>query len=82
MALVPVLLGVGTAYLLRQVYMLAIAVFSLVMLLGSYVDPRDGGRSADPPRCAVARPVTCCQGVDRSGSVGTSASSAAVQLSQ
>jgi 3-oxoacyl-[acyl-carrier protein] reductase len=37
---------------------------------------------ADPARCAVARLVTFHQGVDRSGRVGTSASSAAVQLSQ
>ena len=46
MALVPVLLGVGMAYFLRQVYMLAIAVFSPVMLLGSYVSDRRHGRKS------------------------------------
>jgi S-DNA-T family DNA segregation ATPase FtsK/SpoIIIE len=44
MALVPVLLGVGMAYFLRQVYMLALAVFSPVMLLGGYVSDRRHGR--------------------------------------
>ena len=37
---------------------------------------------ADPARHGVAFPVTFRQGVGRSGRVGTSASSAAVQLSQ
>jgi S-DNA-T family DNA segregation ATPase FtsK/SpoIIIE len=46
MALVPVVLGVGMAYFLRQVYMLALAVFSPVMLLGSYVSDRRGGRKS------------------------------------
>ena len=46
MALVPVLLGVGMAYFLRQVYMLAMAVFSPVMLLGSYVSDRRHGRKS------------------------------------
>ena len=46
MALVPVLLGVGMAYFLRQVYMLALAVFSPAMLLGSYVSDRRHGRKS------------------------------------
>ena len=46
MALVPVVLGVGMAYFLRQVYMLALAVFSPVMLLGSYVSDRRHGRKS------------------------------------
>ena len=46
MAVVPVLLGVAMAYFLRQVYMLAMAVFSPVMLLGSYVSDRRHGRKS------------------------------------
>ena len=46
MAVAPVLLGVGMAYFLRQVYMLAMAAFSPVMLLGSYVSDRRGGRKS------------------------------------
>ncbi len=44
MAIVPVLLGVGMAYFLRQVYMLAMAAFSPVMLLGSWISDRRHGR--------------------------------------
>jgi S-DNA-T family DNA segregation ATPase FtsK/SpoIIIE len=46
MAIVPVLLGVAMAYFLRQVYMLAMAAFSPVMLLGSYVSDRRHGRKS------------------------------------
>ena len=46
MAVAPVLLGVGMAYFLRQVYMLAMAAFSPVMLLGSYISDRRGGRKS------------------------------------
>jgi len=46
MAVVPVVLGVAMAYFLRQVYMLALAVFSPVMLLGSYVSDRRHGRKS------------------------------------
>lgn len=46
MAVVPVLLGVGMAYFLRQVYMLAMAAFSPAMLLGSYVSDRRHGRKS------------------------------------
>jgi DNA segregation ATPase FtsK/SpoIIIE, S-DNA-T family len=46
MAVVPVVLGVAMAYFLRQVYMLAMAVFSPVMLLGSYVSDRRHGRKS------------------------------------
>jgi S-DNA-T family DNA segregation ATPase FtsK/SpoIIIE len=46
MAVVPVILGVGLAYFLRQVYMLAMAAFTPVMLLGSYVSDRRHGRKS------------------------------------
>ena len=46
MAAVPVVLGVAMAYFLRQVYMLALAIFSPVMLLGSYVSDRRHGRKS------------------------------------
>ena len=46
MAVVPVVLGVAMAYFLRQVYMLAMAAFSPVMLLGSYVSDRRHGRKS------------------------------------
>ncbi|MGO8728229.1 MAG: FtsK/SpoIIIE domain-containing protein, partial [Streptosporangiaceae bacterium] len=46
MAVVPVVLGVAMAYFLRQVYMLALATFSPVMLLGSYVSDRRHGRKS------------------------------------
>jgi S-DNA-T family DNA segregation ATPase FtsK/SpoIIIE len=46
MAVVPIVLGVGMAYFLRQVYMLAMAAFTPVMLLGSYVSDRRGGRKS------------------------------------
>jgi S-DNA-T family DNA segregation ATPase FtsK/SpoIIIE len=46
MAVVPVLLGVGMAFFLRQVYMLAMAAFSPVMLLGSWISDRRHGRKS------------------------------------
>jgi DNA segregation ATPase FtsK/SpoIIIE, S-DNA-T family len=46
MAVAPVVLGVAMALLLRQVYMLAMAAFSPVMLLGSYVSDRRHGRTS------------------------------------
>jgi S-DNA-T family DNA segregation ATPase FtsK/SpoIIIE len=46
MAAVPVVLGVAMAYFLRQVYMLALAVFSPVMLLGSYLSDHRHGRKS------------------------------------
>jgi DNA segregation ATPase FtsK/SpoIIIE, S-DNA-T family len=46
MAVVPVILGVAMAYFLRQVYMLAMAAFSPVMLLGSYISDRRHGRKS------------------------------------
>ena len=46
MAVVPVVLGVATAYFLRQVYMLALATFSPVMLLGGFVSDRRHGRKS------------------------------------
>ena len=55
MAVAPVLLGVGMAYFLRQVYMLAMAAFSPVMLLGSYVSDRRGGRKSHARQLAEYR---------------------------
>ena len=55
MAVAPVLLGVGMAYFLRQVYMLAMAAFSPVMLLGSYVSDRRGGRKSHARQLADYR---------------------------
>jgi S-DNA-T family DNA segregation ATPase FtsK/SpoIIIE len=46
MAVVPIVLGVAMAYFLRQVYMLAMAAFSPVMLLGGYVSDRRHGRKS------------------------------------
>src|SRR6202020_2244291 len=43
---VPIVLGVAMAYFLRQVYMLAMAAFSPVMLLGGYVSDRRHGRKS------------------------------------
>ena len=43
-AVVPVLMGVGMAYFLHQIYMLAMAGLTPVMLLGSYVSERRQGR--------------------------------------
>jgi S-DNA-T family DNA segregation ATPase FtsK/SpoIIIE len=44
MAVVPVVLGVALAFFLRQVYMLAMAAFTPVMLIGSYISDRRHGR--------------------------------------
>jgi S-DNA-T family DNA segregation ATPase FtsK/SpoIIIE len=55
MAIVPVVLGVAMAYFLRQVYMLAMAAFSPVMLLGSYVSDRRHGRKSHARRQADYR---------------------------
>ena len=46
MAIVPILLGVGMAYFLREIYMLAMAAFSPVMLLGSHISDRRQGRKS------------------------------------
>ena len=46
MAAVPLVIGVAMAYFLRQVYLLAMAIFSPVMLLGSYVSDRRHGRQS------------------------------------
>jgi len=46
MAIVPVVLGVAMAYFLRQAYLLAMAAFSPVMLVGSYVSDRRQGRKS------------------------------------
>jgi DNA segregation ATPase FtsK/SpoIIIE, S-DNA-T family len=55
MAVVPVILGVAMAYFLRQVYMLAMAAFTPVMLLGSYVSDRRHGRKSHAQQLADHR---------------------------
>ena len=55
MAVVPIVLGVAMAYFLRQVYLLAMAAFSPVMLLGSYVSDRRGGRKSHTRQLAGYR---------------------------
>jgi DNA segregation ATPase FtsK/SpoIIIE, S-DNA-T family len=55
MAVVPVILGVAMAYFLRQVYMLAMAAFTPVMLLGSYVSDRRHGRKSHARQLAEHR---------------------------
>jgi S-DNA-T family DNA segregation ATPase FtsK/SpoIIIE len=52
MTVVPVILGVAMAHFLRQVYMLAMAAFSPVMLLGSWVSDRRNGRKSWARRLA------------------------------
>jgi len=52
MAVVPVLLGVGLAYLTRQIYMLAMCAMSPVMVMGSYVSDRKHGRKTSAKRTA------------------------------
>ena len=53
MAVVPVMLGVAMAYFLRQVYMLAMAAFSPVMLLGSHCQ-RPASTAASPTPASMA----------------------------
>ncbi len=46
MAVLPLVMGVGLAYLLHQVYLLAMAGLSPLMLIGSYVSERRHGRKS------------------------------------
>ncbi|HEX4091256.1 MAG TPA: FtsK/SpoIIIE domain-containing protein [Trebonia sp.] len=55
MAVVPLLMGVGMAYFLHQIYMLAMAGLTPVMLLGSYVSERKQGRKSYSQRVAEYR---------------------------
>ena len=55
MAVVPLLMGVGMAYFLHQVYLLAMAGLTPVMLLGSYVSERRQGRKSHGQQLAEYR---------------------------
>src|ERR1700691_4854327 len=52
MAVVPVLLGAGLAYLTREVYMLALCAMSPVMVIGNYISDRKHGRVTSAQRMA------------------------------
>jgi DNA segregation ATPase FtsK/SpoIIIE, S-DNA-T family len=53
MAVVPLVMGVAMAYLLHQVYMLAIAGLSPLMLVGSYLSERSHGRKTGARQLAA-----------------------------
>jgi S-DNA-T family DNA segregation ATPase FtsK/SpoIIIE len=55
MAVLPLLMGVGMAYFLHQIYMLAMAGLTPVMLLGTYVTDRRQGRKSHAQRLAEYR---------------------------
>ena len=55
MAVVPLLMGVGMAYFLHQIYMLAMAGLTPVMLLGSYISERRQGRKSHGQQLAEYR---------------------------
>ena len=55
MAVVPVLLGVAMAFLMHEVYMLAMSVLSPVMLIGNHVNERKHGRKSHTKRMAEYR---------------------------
>ncbi|HXL90519.1 MAG TPA: FtsK/SpoIIIE domain-containing protein [Streptosporangiaceae bacterium] len=55
MAVVPLVMGVGMAYFLHQIYMLAMAGLTPVMLLGTYVTDRRQGRKSHAQRLAEYR---------------------------
>jgi S-DNA-T family DNA segregation ATPase FtsK/SpoIIIE len=55
MAVVPLLMGIGMAYFLHQVYLLAMASLTPVMLLGSYLSERKQGRKSHGQRLAEYR---------------------------
>jgi DNA segregation ATPase FtsK/SpoIIIE, S-DNA-T family len=52
MAVVPVLLGAGLAYLTHEVYMLALCAMSPVMVIGNYISDRKHGRVTSAQRMA------------------------------
>jgi len=55
MAVVPLLMGVGMAYFLHQIYLLAMAGLTPVMLIGSYLSERKQGRKSHGQRMAEYR---------------------------
>jgi DNA segregation ATPase FtsK/SpoIIIE, S-DNA-T family len=52
MAILPLVMGVGMAFFLHQIYLLAMAGLSPVMLIGSALTERKGGRKAAAARLA------------------------------
>jgi DNA segregation ATPase FtsK/SpoIIIE, S-DNA-T family len=52
MAVLPLVMGVGMAFFLHQIYLLAMAGLSPVMLIGSALTERKGGRKAAAARLA------------------------------
>jgi S-DNA-T family DNA segregation ATPase FtsK/SpoIIIE len=52
MAVVPVLLGAGLAYLTHEIYMLALCAMSPVMVIGNYISDRKHGRVTSAQRMA------------------------------
>jgi S-DNA-T family DNA segregation ATPase FtsK/SpoIIIE len=55
MAVVPLVLGVALAYLIHQIYMLAMCALSPVTMIGSYVSDRKQGRRSFAARMAEYR---------------------------
>ncbi|HUN36928.1 MAG TPA: FtsK/SpoIIIE domain-containing protein [Trebonia sp.] len=55
MAVVPLLMGAGMAYFLHQIYMLAMAGLTPLMLLGTYVSERRQGRKSHGQQLAEYR---------------------------
>ena len=55
MAALPLLMGVGMAFLLHQVYLLAMAGLSPLMLVGGYLSERSHGRKARARELAAYR---------------------------
>ena len=55
MAVVPLVMGVAMAYLLHQVYLLAMAGLSPLMLVGSYFSERSNGRKRHARQLAAYR---------------------------
>ncbi len=55
MAVVPLLMGVGMAFAIHQVYMLAMCAFSPVMVIGNYISDRKSGRRSYTAQMAAYR---------------------------
>ena len=55
MAVVPLVMGVAMAYFLHQVYLLAMAGLSPVMLIGSQLSERGHGRKSAARQAAAYR---------------------------
>jgi S-DNA-T family DNA segregation ATPase FtsK/SpoIIIE len=55
MAVLPLVMGIGMAFFLHQIYLLAMAGLSPMMLIGSALSERKGGRKAAAARLAEYR---------------------------